>query len=71
MVHRLSPRVIKTYHIAGTQKFDLPKADVNISSVFRAVENAKRDFQIHARVLADCTLEEVFIDVSRKAETFE
>lgn len=71
MVHRLSPRAINMYHIAGTQKLDLPKADVNISGVSRAVENAKLDFQIHAWGLPDCTLEEVFIDVARKAETFK
>ncbi|KAJ8493632.1 hypothetical protein OPV22_015353 [Ensete ventricosum] len=37
LVRRLSPNANKIYHISGTQKFELPKQEVRISDVFRAV----------------------------------
>ncbi|KAK7292227.1 hypothetical protein RIF29_08003 [Crotalaria pallida] len=68
MVHQLSPNVKKIYHLSGTQKFELPKEEVRIADVFRAVENAKRQFPISAWGLADTTLEDVFIKVAHEAE---
>ncbi|THU59095.1 hypothetical protein C4D60_Mb03t21380 [Musa balbisiana] len=64
LVRRLSPNANKIYHISGTQKFELPKQEVRISDVFRAVEIAKSKLTIHAWGLADATLEDVFIKVA-------
>ncbi|CAL9749912.1 unnamed protein product [Musa acuminata subsp. burmannicoides] len=64
LVRRLSPNANKIYHISGTQKFELPKQEVRISDVFRAVEIAKSKLTIHAWGLADAALEDVFIKVA-------
>lgn len=64
LVRRLSPNANKIYHISGTQKFELPKQEVRISDVFRAVEIAKSKLTIQAWGLADATLEDVFIKVA-------
>ena len=68
MVRELSPNAQKIYHISGTQKFEMPKKEVRIADVFRAVENAKKRFTVHAWGVADTTLEDVFIKVAREAQ---
>ncbi|XP_022159341.1 ABC transporter A family member 7-like [Momordica charantia] len=70
MVKQLSPGASKIYHISGTQKFELPKHEVQIGDVFQAVENAKSRFTVFAWGLADTTLEDVFIKVARGAQAF-
>ena len=55
----------------GTQKFELPKSEVTIANVFRAVENAKTKFSIQAWGLADTTLDDVFIKVANEASNGE
>ncbi|CAN4086057.1 unnamed protein product [Withania somnifera] len=70
MVRRLSPNANRIYHILGTQKFELPKQEVRIADVFQAVEKAKSRFTVYAWGLADSTLEDVFIKVSRTAHAF-
>lgn len=69
LVLRLSPSANKVYHISGTQKFEMPKQEVRIADVFRAVEVAKSRFTIHAWGLVDTTLEDVFIKVARSAQS--
>lgn len=64
MVRYLSPNAHKTYHLAGTQKFELPKHDLRIADVFEAVEIAKTRLPIHAWGLSDTSLEDVFIKVA-------
>ncbi|CAL0330635.1 unnamed protein product [Lupinus luteus] len=68
MVLQFSPNAKKIYHISGTQKFELPKREVRIADVFRAVENAKKQFTVSAWGLADTTMEDVFIKVARGAQ---
>lgn len=68
MVQRLCPSAIRTYHLSGTQKFELPKQEVRIANVFQAVENAKSQFTVFAWGLADTTLEDVFIKVAHGAQ---
>ncbi|CAI9112232.1 OLC1v1012649C1 [Oldenlandia corymbosa var. corymbosa] len=70
IVRQLTPNAVKTYQIAGTQKFELPKNEVKIADVFQAVEEAKSRFAVHAWGLADTTLEDVFIKVAREAQAF-
>lgn len=65
MVRHLFPSANKTYHISGTQKFELPKHEVRIADVFQAVDDAKNRFTVQAWGLVDTTLEDVFIKVSR------
>ncbi|ESQ45796.1 hypothetical protein EUTSA_v10010112mg [Eutrema salsugineum] len=70
LVQGFSPNAKKIYHIAGTQKFEIPKKEVRISEVFQAVEKAKSSFRVFAWGLADTTLEDVFIKVSKTATDF-
>ncbi|XP_071717438.1 ABC transporter A family member 7-like [Rutidosis leptorrhynchoides] len=71
LVKGLSPDANKIYQISGTQKFELPKQDIKIANVFRAVESAKSRFTVQAWGLADTTLEDVFIKVAREAQPFD
>ncbi|KAH7366061.1 hypothetical protein KP509_18G061500 [Ceratopteris richardii] len=67
LVHQLSPNSKRVYSLSGTQKFELPKSDVRIADVFRAVEQAKTEISIQAWGFADTTLEDVFIKVARES----
>ncbi|KAJ1438951.1 P-loop containing nucleoside triphosphate hydrolase [Sesbania bispinosa] len=71
MVHKLTPNANRIYHISGTQKFELPKEEVKIADVFRAVDATKRKFTVFAWGLCDTTLEDVFIKVAREAEALD
>ncbi|KAL2935159.1 ABC transporter A family member 12 [Bienertia sinuspersici] len=68
MVLKLCRNANKTYHLGGTQKFDLPKHEVRLADIFQLVENAKSRFPVQAWALADTTLEDVFIKVTRQAQ---
>ncbi|CAA7031238.1 unnamed protein product [Microthlaspi erraticum] len=70
LVQDVFPNAKKIYHIAGTQKFEIPKEEVRISEVFQAVENVKSNFEVFAWGLADTTLEDVFIKVAKTAQAF-
>ncbi|KAG6753016.1 hypothetical protein POTOM_043060 [Populus tomentosa] len=70
MVRRLSPNAERTYHMAGTQKFEMPKHEVSMADVFQAVEVAKSRFPVYAWGLSDTTLEDVFIKVANSAQEF-
>ncbi|KAF9671484.1 hypothetical protein SADUNF_Sadunf12G0052500 [Salix dunnii] len=70
MVRRLSPNAERTYHMAGTQKFEMPKHEVSMANVFQAVEVAKSRFPVYAWGLSDTTLEDVFIKVANSAQEF-
>ncbi|KAG9459217.1 hypothetical protein H6P81_003725 [Aristolochia fimbriata] len=65
LVRNLSQNVVRTYHMSGTQKFELPKEEVGIADVFQWVETAKRRFGIHAWGLTDIKLEDVFINIAK------
>ncbi|XP_021761658.1 ABC transporter A family member 7-like [Chenopodium quinoa] len=65
MMKLICPNAHKIYHLAGTQKFELPKNEVRIADIFQAVEIAKVRFPVHAWGLADTTLEDVFIKVAK------
>ncbi|XP_070006475.1 ABC transporter A family member 7-like isoform X2 [Nicotiana sylvestris] len=67
LVKHLSPNAKKTYHLYGTQKFELPKDEVKISDVFLTVRQAKERFPVQSWGLADTTLEDVFIKVATEA----
>ncbi|RLN09276.1 hypothetical protein C2845_PM11G01240 [Panicum miliaceum] len=67
LVRSISPTAKRTYHIAGTQKFEMPKQGVKISEVFRAMEQAKGSLNIAAWGLVDTTLEDVFIKVAKES----
>ncbi|XP_025798914.1 ABC transporter A family member 7-like [Panicum hallii] len=68
LVRSISPTAKRTYHIAGTQKFEMPKQGVKISEVFRAMEQAKGSLNVAAWGLVDTTLEDVFIKVAKESE---
>ena len=70
MVLRLSPSAERTYQMAGTQKFEMPKEEISIADVFQAVEVAKSRFPVYAWGLSDTTLEDVFIKVANSAQHF-
>ncbi|CAI5987490.1 unnamed protein product [Closterium sp. NIES-65] len=64
----LSPNAKKVYSLAGTQKFELPTADVNMADVFATVAEAKARISIRAWGIANTTLEDVFISIAKEAQ---
>ncbi|KAG7606931.1 AAA+ ATPase domain [Arabidopsis thaliana x Arabidopsis arenosa] len=70
MVKHISPNSKRVYHLAGTQKFEIPKQEVMIADVFFMVEKAKSKFTVFAWGLADTTLEDVFFKVATTAQAF-
>ncbi|KAL3678985.1 hypothetical protein R1sor_021941 [Riccia sorocarpa] len=68
LVETLSPHSQRIYALAGTQKFEIPKAEVEIGRVFATVVKAKRKMHIQAWGISDTTLEDVFIKVARDAQ---
>lgn len=66
IVRQLSPGAKKIYHIPGTQKFEISK-DMKISTIFKAVEEAKKRFDVYDWGISGTTLEDVFIKVAREA----
>ncbi|KAG6555863.1 hypothetical protein Mapa_002504 [Marchantia paleacea] len=68
LVETLSRHSQKIYGLAGTQKFELPKAEVQIARVFATVERAKQRLRIQAWGISDTSLEDVFIKVAREAQ---
>ncbi|EOA15012.1 hypothetical protein CARUB_v10028362mg [Capsella rubella] len=68
IVRRISPNAKRAYHLAGTQKFEIPKQEVMIADVFLMVEKAKSKFTVFAWGLADTTLEDVFFKVATTAQ---
>jgi ABC-type multidrug transport system ATPase subunit len=65
LAHSLTPNAKRIYALSGTQKFEMPKSEVNVATVFTAIEHAKERLQIKAWGLSDTTLEDVFIKVAR------
>lgn len=70
LVRHLSPSANKTYHLSGTQKFELPKNEVKIADVFGVVEAAKSKFTVQTWGIVDTTLEDVFVKVAHGTEAF-
>lgn len=66
LVATLAPGRRLTYSLGGTLKYELPTAETSLSKVFDAMENAKATMRILDWGVANATLEEVFIKLSRK-----
>jgi hypothetical protein len=62
------PAANRVYCVSGTQKFEIPKEDLKISEVFRAMEDAKSRLNIFAWGMADTTLEDVFVRVAKDSD---
>ncbi|XP_072983429.1 ABC transporter A family member 7-like [Typha latifolia] len=71
LVHKLSPDAKRIYSISGSQKFELPKNGVRIADIFRAVQLARERFTVYEWGLADTTMEDVFIKVTKGAESVD
>lgn len=68
LVKSWSQNAKKVYGLAGTQKFEVPKDDVEIGQVFTGMQKAKQSLSIQAWGIADTTLEDVFVKVAHEAQ---
>jgi ABC-type multidrug transport system ATPase subunit len=66
LVRSLSPGARRTYALGGTQKYELPTAEVSLSQVFATMERAKGSLNVLDWGVANATLEEVFIKFARQ-----
>ncbi|PKI60147.1 hypothetical protein CRG98_019491 [Punica granatum] len=71
LVMGLSPNAKMIYSMSGTQKFNIPKNEVEISDAFQAVEDAKRRYQVTAWGLTDTTMEDVFINSHARGSSLQ
>ncbi|CAM0946664.1 unnamed protein product [Alopecurus aequalis] len=71
LITELYPSTTKIYGMSGTQKFELPKREVRLDSLFGAVAAARDMFPVQAWGMADTTLEDVFIRVAKNARAFD
>ncbi|KAH7527958.1 hypothetical protein FEM48_Zijuj05G0021200 [Ziziphus jujuba var. spinosa] len=70
LVRSLSINSNKIHHLPGTQKYELPKDEVRIADVYKAVEIAKSMFTVSAWGLTDNIVEDVLIKVGRGTQSF-
>ena len=61
----ISKRAQCTYSLGGMQKFDIPADDTDLADVFQKMERARDELGIVDWAVANMTLEEVFIKLSR------
>jgi len=67
MVHSLVHNVRITYSLSGTQKFEIPIGETSLAKVFDTMKEAKKSIDITDWGIANTTLEEAFIKISRGA----
>mmetsp|Transcript_48840 Transcript_48840/g.119011 ORF Transcript_48840/g.119011 Transcript_48840/m.119011 type:complete len:1032 (-) Transcript_48840:696-3791(-) len=66
-VQRMAHSVRITYALSGTQKFEVPIKELKIADVFERMRQVKEDLEIKDWGIANTTLEEAFIKISRGA----
>ena len=67
LVHSMTPNAKLTYALAGTQKFELPTADVSLASIFETIGGAEKNgVSIRDWGISNATLEEVFIAFAKE-----
>jgi len=67
MVHSIAKEARITYSISGTQKFEISSDQVTLAQVFRLMTENKQRLRIRDWGIANTTLEEAFIKISRGA----
>jgi len=67
MLHGLARDARLTYSISGTQKFELPQDQATLPQIFKAMIECRERIGIRDWGVANTTLEEAFIRVSRSA----
>mmetsp|Transcript_59370 Transcript_59370/g.89556 ORF Transcript_59370/g.89556 Transcript_59370/m.89556 type:complete len:268 (+) Transcript_59370:2-805(+) len=67
MVHSMARDVRITYGLAGTQKFEIPADQITLSQVFRTMTQHEQGLGIKDWGIANTTLEEAFIKISKGA----
>lgn len=67
-VMAMCPEAKPTYHVAGTQKFEMPTASISISDVFAGMQRVKQSVEILDWGVANASLEDVFIRVATQNE---
>jgi ABC-type multidrug transport system ATPase subunit len=66
-VHSLAKDVRITYSISGTQKFEIPSSQLTLATVFGVMTTKRQQLAIRDWGIANTTLEEAFIKISRGA----
>lgn len=68
-VYSLCPTARPVYSLGGTQKFELPMADVQLETVFDHMTKmeSEKKFSVLDWGVSNSTLEEVFIKITREA----
>lgn len=68
-IFSLCPTARPVYSLGGTQKFELPMADVDLESVFDHMSRVEttKEFTVLDWGVSNVTLEEVFIKIARES----
>uniref|UniRef100_A0A7S4NY30 ABC transporter domain-containing protein n=1 Tax=Guillardia theta TaxID=55529 RepID=A0A7S4NY30_GUITH len=67
LIKTMPSEVRVTYALAGTQKFEIPSNAVTLATVFRIMSENKQKLKIIDWGIANTTLEEAFIKISKNA----
>ncbi|GJP41808.1 hypothetical protein CLOM_g1451 [Closterium sp. NIES-68] len=68
VVNSICPNAKRIYSLAGTQKFEMPMAEVEVADVFAAIASVREEMSIRAWGFTNTTLEDVFIKIAKTAQ---
>ncbi|KAJ3683356.1 hypothetical protein LUZ60_013583 [Juncus effusus] len=71
VISNLCTNSIKIYDLVGTQRYQLPRSEVRVGDIFKAIENLKKEVQINAFEVASSSLEDIFTEVVKRASQFK
>ncbi|CAI5478818.1 unnamed protein product [Closterium sp. Yama58-4] len=68
VVNSICPNAKRIYSLAGTQKFEMPTAEVEVADVFATIASVRDQMSIRAWGFTNTTLEDVFIKIAKTAQ---
>ncbi|CAI7772154.1 unnamed protein product [Closterium sp. NIES-54] len=68
VVNTICPNAKRIYSLAGTQKFEMPMAEVEVADVFATIASVRDQMSIRAWGFTNTTLEDVFIKIAKTAQ---
>ncbi|CAI5466644.1 unnamed protein product [Closterium sp. Yama58-4] len=68
VVNSICPNAKRIYSLAGTQKFEMPMAEVEVADVFATIASVRDQMSIRAWGFTNTTLEDVFIKIAKTAQ---
>ncbi|CAI5478776.1 unnamed protein product [Closterium sp. Yama58-4] len=68
VVNSICPNAKRIYSLAGTQKFEMPMAEVEVADVFATITSVRNQMSIRTWCFPNTTLKDVFIKIAKTAQ---